>query len=314
MITNILPGKVLEIFSKTDKVKMRKISELKIDAEFKALYVQEEDKVHSIAENMKANGFDKSQPIIILSDGTIVDGHSRFMAATEAGLTEVAVVVKEFESRNEVLLYMEHLQLDRRNLTEAEKLIHFEKLQKLKAQAKAEGEDVSLYSDEEIAKKLDVSPRQVQKMKEVEKKASPEQLEAIRNGETTLNQVHKEIKKEAAVAAPEKTTEVTEPVQSEPTKKSAEKKLSGAKKEKFVLNLSSQEYDDKFFYILKSYQDFLENLSAEFEPKMTEEMRVSLSKLCDGVFSKEVYSQLWGNLLNTICKLDKDGLLNPVEA
>lgn len=311
MINIKLPMQVKEIFSKTDKVKMRKLRELKIDAEFKALYVQEEDKVHNIAENMKANGFDKSQPIIILSDGTIVDGHSRFMAATEAGLTEVAVVVKEFESRNEVLLYMEHLQLDRRNLTEAEKLIHFEKLQRFKAQAKAKGEDVSLYSDEEIAKKLDVSPRQVQKMKEVEKKATPEQLEAIRNGETTLNQVHKEIKKEAA---PEKTTEVTELVQSEPKKKSTEKKLSGAKKEKFVLNLLSKEYDDKFFYLLKSYQAFLENLSAEFESQMTEEMRVSLNKLSDGVFSKEVYSQLWGNLLKTICKLDKDGLLNPVEA
>lgn len=302
-------GKIKGLLSRTDKVKMMKISDLKIDPEYKALYAQEEDKVHNIARNMKEHGYDKSQPIIIQADGTVVDGHSRLMGAIEAELTEVAVIIKEFESRNDVLLYMEHLQLDRRNLTEAEKMIHFEKLQQFKAQAKAEGKDVSEFSDEAIAKQLDVSPRQVQKMKEIEKKATPEQLESIRKGETTLNQVHKEIKQEeaAAVAASEKPVEVTEQSLTESKKKPAEKK------EKFVLDLSSKDYDEKFFYLLKSFQDFFENLSAEFGTQLSEEMLVSLNKFYDGVFPKEVYSQLWGNLMVTANKLDKAGLLIPVE-
>ena len=301
--------KIKGLFSRTDKVKMMKVSDLKIDPEYKALYAQEEDKVHNIAKNMKAHGYDKSQPIIIQADGTVVDGHSRLMAAIEAGLTEVAVIIKEFKSRTDVLLYMEHIQLDRRNLNEAEKLVHFEKFQSLKAQAKAEGNDVSEFSDEAIAKQLNVSPRQVQKMKEIEKKATPEQLESIRKGETTLNQVHKEIKQEeaAAVAASEKPTEVTEQIPAEPKKKSAEKK------EKFVLDLSSKEYDEKFLCLLKSCQDFLENLSAEFESQLSEEILSSLSKLRDGVFPKEVYSQLWGNLMVTANKLNKAGLLETVE-
>lgn len=301
--------KIKGLFSRTDKVKMMKVSDLKIDPEYKALYAQEEEKVHNIAKNMKAYGYDKSQPIIIQADGTVVDGHSRLMAAIEAGLTEVAVIIKEFESRNDVLLYMEHLQLDRRNLTEAEKMIHFEKLQQFKAQAKAEGKDVTEFSDEAIAKQLDISPRQVQKMKEIEKKATPEQLESIRKGETTLNQVHKEIKQEeaAAVAASEKTVEVTEQSPTESKKKPAEKK------EKFVLDLSSKDYDEKFFFLLKSFQDFFENLSAEFDGQLPEEMLVSLNKFYDGVFPKEVYSQLWGNLMVTANKLDKAGLLKPVE-
>ncbi len=298
--------KIKGLFSRTDKVKMMKVSDLKIDPEYKALYAQEEDKVHNIAKNMKAHGYDKSQPIIIQADGTVVDGHSRLMAAIEAGLTEVAVIIKEFESRNDVLLYMEHLQLDRRNLTEAEKLVHFEKFQSLKAQAKAEGKDVTEFSDEAIAKQLDVSPRQVQKMKEIEKKATPEQLESIRKGETTLNQVHKEIKQEEA-AASEKPVEVTEQSPTESKKRPAEKK------EKFVLDLSSKDYDEKFFYLLKSFQDFFENLSAEFGTQLPEEVLVSLNKFYDGVFPKEVYSQLWGNLMMTANKLDKAGLLNPVK-
>lgn len=298
--------KIKGLFSRTDKVKMMKVSDLKIDPEYKALYAQEEDKVHNIARNMKAHGYDKSQPIIIQADGTVVDGHSRLMAAIEAGLTEVAVIIKEFESRNDVLLYMEHLQLDRRNLNEAEKLVHFEKFQSLKAQAKAEGKDVTEFSDEAIAKQLDVSPRQVQKMKEIEKKATPEQLESIRKGETTLNQVHKEIKQEEA-AASEKPVEVTEQSPTESKKRPAEKK------EKFVLDLSSKDYDEKFFYLLKSFQDFFENLSAEFGTQLPEEMLVSLNKFYDGVFPKEAYSQLWGNLMMTANKLDKAGLLNPVK-
>lgn len=308
IIKKTYADKIKGLFSRTDKVKMMKISDLKIDPEYKALYAQEEDKVHNIARNMKAHGYDKSQPIIIQADGTVVDGHSRLMGAIEAELTEVAVIIKEFESRNDVLLYMEHLQLDRRNLTEAEKMIHFEKLQQFKAQAKAEGKDVTEFSDEAIAKQLDVSPRQVQKMKEIEKKATPEQLESIRKGETTLNQVHKEIKQEEAAAASEKPVEVTEQSPAEPKKKAAEKK------EKFVLDLSSREYDEKFFYLLKSFQDFFENLSAEFGTQLPEEMLVSLNKFYDGVFPKEVYSQLWGNLIVTANKLDKAGLLEPVEA
>ena len=186
--------KLTSLFSKKDKMFMMKCTDINIDPEFKALYCQEPEKVQAIAEDMRKNGFDKSQPIIILADKTLIDGHSRLEAAKKAELTEIPVIIKEFDSRNDVLIYMEHLQLDRRNLSESEKMIHLEKLLKLKEQAKIEGRDVTEFSDEEIAKKLDVSPRQVQKMKEVEKKASNEQLEAIKRGERSVSQVHTEIK------------------------------------------------------------------------------------------------------------------------
>lgn len=169
---------------------------LKINPTFKELYNQEPEKVDTICKSILEHGFDSTQPIIILKDGTIIDGHSRFLAAIKAGLNEVYVTVKEgLNSDTDVLIYEEHLQLSRRNLSEAQKLKHLENLLMLKSQAKAEGKDVSNYSDEALAKKLDISPRQVQKMREVESKATPQQLEAIRSGEATLNKVHEEIKK-----------------------------------------------------------------------------------------------------------------------
>ena len=182
--------------SNQPKIRLVKVDTLITNPKYQGLYKQEPEKVEELCRNMKEHGFDRTQPIIILKNGTVIDGHSRLEAAIKAGLKEVYVMVKEgVETETDVLLYEEHLQLSRRNLSESEKLIHLENLLKLKQQAKSEGKDVSEFNDEALAKKLDVSPRQVQKMREVESKATPQQLDAIRSGETTLNKVHDQIKK-----------------------------------------------------------------------------------------------------------------------
>ncbi len=182
--------------SNQPKIRLVKVDTLITNPKYQGLYKQEPEKVEELCRNMKEHGFDRTQPIIILKNGTVIDGHSRLEAAIKAGLKEVYVIVKEgVETETDVLLYEEHLQLSRRNLSEAEKLIHLENLLKLKKQAQSEGKDISEFNDEALAKKLDVSPRQIQKMREVESKATPQQLDAIRSGETSLNKVHTEIKK-----------------------------------------------------------------------------------------------------------------------
>lgn len=189
--------KIPKLFSSNNsKIRRVKIESLKTNSKFKNLYIAEPEKVEAIRKSILENGLDPTQPIIILEDGTIVDGHSRLLAAKKAGLDEVFVIVKKgFSSETEVLMYEEHLQLSRRNLNEAEKLKHLENLLELKKQAQDAGKDLSEFSDESIAKKLAISPRQVQKMRRVEAKATPEQLESIRSGVTSLNKVDAEIKK-----------------------------------------------------------------------------------------------------------------------
>lgn len=189
--------KLSNLFSSNNsKIHLMKIDALKTNPKFKKLYKQEPEKVEEIYKNIVENGFDRTQPLIILSDGTVIDGHSRLLAAIKAGLKEIPVIIKDgIESETDVLIYEEHLQLSRRNLSEAEKMIHLENLLNLKKKAWSEGKDIKEFSDESIAKKLAISPRQVQKMREVEAKAKPEQLELIRSGETTLNKIHTEIKK-----------------------------------------------------------------------------------------------------------------------
>ena len=79
----------MNIFGKKDKkandkdnakIKMVEVSQLHFDRDFKNVFQQENDKVAEIANDIRANGFDKSRPIIVTEAYIIVDGHSRFMA------------------------------------------------------------------------------------------------------------------------------------------------------------------------------------------------------------------------------------------
>lgn len=179
-----------------NKVHMIKVDSLVFDKDFQSLYPQEPEKVESIAQNMKVNGYDFSFPIIVLAKDhkTVLDGHSRVLATRIAGISVVPVIEKDFETKDQALLFMESLQLGRRNLSEADKMKHFQHMKMLKEKLKSEGKDVSAYTDEKLASQLQVSVRQIQKYNEVESKATAEQLEAIRKGEKSVNQVHTEIK------------------------------------------------------------------------------------------------------------------------
>ena len=69
------------------KIKLVEVAQLHFDRDFKNVFQQENDKVTEIANDMIANGFDKSRPIIVTEAYIIVDGHSRFMAAKKADAT-----------------------------------------------------------------------------------------------------------------------------------------------------------------------------------------------------------------------------------
>jgi len=205
--------------SNVDRVMMVPLTKLSFDKEFKELFSQEEDKVQRIAENMKQNGFDRSQPIIVNEEFKILDGNSRFMASQKAGLKEVPVIMKKFESKDDALIYELHLQLDRRNLSDSEIFNAYQKLAALKNLA---GEKAK--TDVQIAEELKISPRQISKMKEVEKKASEETLEAFKNGEISLNKAYNQMKDEMnsvidelsdEASVPEKTKAAAAPVTTE---------------------------------------------------------------------------------------------------
>lgn len=107
----------------TEKIIMVSVDKLHFDKDFKAVFKQEEEKVNRIADDMKANGFDKSQPIIVNSDFAILDGNSRYMATKIAGIKKVPVIMKQFESKKDAILYELNLQMNRRNIATDDVLI-----------------------------------------------------------------------------------------------------------------------------------------------------------------------------------------------
>lgn len=178
----------------SERIQMVEISKLKFDKDFKELFEQEPEKVARIAADMLEHGFDKSQPIIVTKDFAILDGNSRFLACQKAGIKAVPVVVKGFADKDEALCYELHLQLDRRNLSDAEIYRMYTKLEDMKARAKKEGKATENFTDTKLAEQLKKSERQVQKMRELSRKADDATIEKITSGEVSINQAYAEVK------------------------------------------------------------------------------------------------------------------------
>ena len=189
----------------SESVQIIEISKLKFDTNFKTLFEQEADKVERIAEDMRLHGFDRSQPVIVTKNLTVLDGHSRLLACRKSGITRVPTVIKEFTDKDSALQYELHLQLDRRNLTDAETFAIFTRLEKMKAEAKETGNGQDDLTDGKLAELLKKSERQVQKMREVARKADAETLRKISDGKMTVNQAYGRIKAGKKPKAPAKT-------------------------------------------------------------------------------------------------------------
>ncbi len=191
---------IKSVFTTTDKIKWMDIEKIIIDPELEGIFVQKETEIQNIANNMAERGFDPAHPIILayskehpeLNDIN-ADGHTRYKAAIRAGLSQVAIIYKEFADREELLKFVYEQQLLRRNLSEGEIFNAWAALNRL---TNEDGKKAK--SDSEIAEELQISRRQVSKMKEVEKKASPEVLKSIKAGELTVNKAYTQIKQKEA--------------------------------------------------------------------------------------------------------------------
>lgn len=185
---------------KNTKIKIVDVKQLKFDREFKNVFQQENDKVTEIANDMKINGFDRTRPIIVTESYIIVDGHSRFLAAKKAELQKVPVIIKKFDTRDETIEYEYKMQLNSRRLSDGEYFEAFIKLDEFrKSDPNACGK-----SDEAIGKQLNKSARQISKMREIAKKATPELFEKIKSNSISLNKAYEIIKSKKPAAENEK--------------------------------------------------------------------------------------------------------------
>jgi len=92
---------------------------IKIDPQFKALCrALTKDEYEYLEASLQDDGCDN--PIILWND-TIVDGHNRYEICQKHGI-EFNILNKEFESREDAMLWIIHNQLARRNLSDLDRV------------------------------------------------------------------------------------------------------------------------------------------------------------------------------------------------
>jgi N6-adenosine-specific RNA methylase IME4 len=181
--------------------------ELRVDAEFKALIppLSAEER-RQLEENLKADGR-CIEPLVTWND-TIIDGHNRYEICHEHGI-DFETEEREFPDRDACKAWIIRHQFGRRNLSayqRAELAMKLEPLIAEKAKEKQRDggrEKVVQKSVEppvkvqvELARVAGVSHDTIHKAKVIAAQATEPVKEKLRSGETSINAVYKDLKRE----------------------------------------------------------------------------------------------------------------------
>lgn len=167
---------------------------------FKVLFPTKDEVLKAIKNNMKEEGYDETQVVIAWEkDGELVvlDGHTRLRVAKELGIKRVPAAIWEFDSEEEALDYVIHLQRDRRNLTDAEILACVEAVdRRFEVGRGKKNLTLNSFPDSasKTAKSLGISRSKVHQVRKVLDAADEQTKAEIKAGKKTIHQAYKDIK------------------------------------------------------------------------------------------------------------------------
>jgi ParB family chromosome partitioning protein len=165
-----------------------RIEDIIIDPDIARLFKMSDNTREIIAQDIKERGFDKGQPLSLWKGKNIVlDGHTRLAAAKEAGLEEIPVVEREFEDKEDAILYTFERQVIRRNLTADEIITAVEMMPETRSR-KGQGRTAA-----QLAERLKVSEAHIYQIRAILKKAAPEEIDAVRTGKTSVKETYLKI-------------------------------------------------------------------------------------------------------------------------
>ena len=179
----------------SDNIKMININELH-ESEDNFFDV---NRVEELAESILGQGGVKENLIVTpLKNGgyEIISGHRRKAAVQylidkgENISPNLPCLIQNYEDSNTKKLELILMNISQRVLTDNEMMLSFEKLDKILKEKRALGEKLGK-TRERIAEMLNVSPTQVRKMQNIETNAIPEVVDAVKNGNITINTADK---------------------------------------------------------------------------------------------------------------------------
>ena len=195
----------------TTVARQMRLDEIQLSDDFSSLFPVNPSVLAQIVERIKKYGFDSSQPLHIWKENrSLLDGHTRRLAAIECGLATVPVFEHSFATEEEAMEYALGLQTARRNLTDAELLNALSKLDQLKNRGRPDGkkadEQPKGKSAAHLAKVLGTSTGKIEKARAVSKKATAEVKAAVKTGKMSVNAAYETVRE----TSPEKDMSATE--------------------------------------------------------------------------------------------------------
>ena len=194
MKLNDIISMVKDTTQKISEKKTLKIKDIVLIPEFQKLLVMEEDVLEKMKQSMKEEGFKSGHEIHIWKRGKeyiLIDGHTRKCAWESLGNKTIPCIIHNFADIEEAKTFAIKEQINRRNLSGQALLDAVANFNFEKGKGNVVGEKGK--ASEIIAKQIGVSAKTVEKTRLVLKEASPEQLEAIKKDEISMNQVYKQI-------------------------------------------------------------------------------------------------------------------------
>ena len=253
MKLNDIISMVKDTTQKISEKKILKIKDIVLIPEFQKLLVMEEDVLEKMKQSMKEEGFKSGHEIHIWKRGKeyiLIDGHTRKCAWESLGNKTIPCIIHNFASLEEAKTFAIKEQINRRNLSGRALLDAVANFNFEKGKGHTSGEKGK--ASEIIAKQIGVSTKTVEKTRVVLKKATPEQLEAIKKDELSMNQVFNQIREKRKEENSEKESDVSASTETETkaeakTDAKTEKPKGKPKSEKQSAKTASKSKTDEAF-------------------------------------------------------------------
>lgn len=253
MKINDIISMVKDTTQKIGEKKTLKIKDIVLIPEFQKLLVMEEDVLEKMKQSMKEEGFKSGHEIHIWKHGKeyiLIDGHTRKTAWESLGNKTIPCIIHNFASLEEAKTFAIKEQINRRNLSGQALLDAVANFNFEKGKGHTSGEKGK--ASEIIAKQIGVSTKTVEKTRVVLKEATPEQLEAIKKDELSMNQVFNQIREKRKKESAEKESDVSKSTKSE----SKEENKTEAKTEKPKAKAKTEKQSAKAASKLKTEEAF----------------------------------------------------------
>ena len=253
MKINDIISMVKDTTQKISEKKTLKIKDIVLIPEFQKLLVMEEDVLEKMKKPMQEEGFKSGHEIHIWKRGkeyNLIDGHTRKTAWESLGNKTIPCIIHNFASIEEAKTFAIKEQINRRNLSGQALLDAVANFNFEKGKGHTSGEKGK--ASEIIAKQIGVSAKTVEKTRVVLKEATPEQLEAIKKDELSMNQVFNQIREKRKEENSEKECDVSEFKKSESkeenkTEAKTENTKAKSKSEKTCAKTASKSKTDEAF-------------------------------------------------------------------